>query len=156
MGRKVKPLALSSADEQTLQTLTTQGIHPVRQVKRAQVLLALATGVSGYVVAAQVGLCVQTVYQVATRYRQQGLSGALEERPRAGGPVRFAGPVRAHLTALACSEAPAGHSRWSVRLLADRAVELALVEAISHESVRQVLKKMNYSLTGGSSGALEK
>ena len=156
MGRKVNSLVLSSADEQTLQTLTTQGIHPVRQVKRAQVLLALATGVSGYVVAAQLGLCVQTVYQVATRYGQQGLAGALEERPRSGGPVRFDGPVRAHLTALACSEAPAGYSRWSVRLLADRAVELALVDAISHESVRQVLKKMNYSLTGGGSGASEK
>ena len=78
MGRKVKPLALSSADEQTLHPLTTQGLRPVRQVKRAQVLLALATGVSGYVVAAHLGLCVQTVYQVATRYRQQGLAAALE------------------------------------------------------------------------------
>ena len=156
MGINAKSLVLSSADEESLHTLTTQGVHSVRQVKRARVLLALATGVSGYVVAAQVGLCVQTVYQIANRYRQEGLAGALEERPRSGGPVRFDGPVRAHLTALACSEAPAGHSRWSVRLLADRAVELALVEAISHESVRQVLKKMNYSLTGGSSGALEK
>jgi transposase len=155
MGRRVKVLVLSSSDEQTLRTLTRQGVHAVRQVKRAQVLLALSTGVSGYVVAAQVGLCVQTVYKIAHRYRQAGLAGALQERPRSGGPVRFDGSVRAHLTALACSEAPAGHSRWTVRLLADRAVELALVPAISHESVRQVLKKMNYSLTAGSSGALE-
>ena len=156
MGRKVRPFVVSAADAQALRQLTSQGIHSVRRVKRAQALLQLATGQSGYAVAAQVGFCVQTVYQLATRYRQHGLEVALGEGARPGGLVRFDGVVRAHITALACSEAPAGHSRWTLRLLADRVVELEVVDAISHESIRHVLKKTNCSLIVGSTGASAK
>ena len=77
----------------------------------------------------------------------------MAEAPRSGGPPRFTGPQRAALTALACTPAPVGHGRWTLRLLADKAVELALVETISHETVGQVLKKTSCSPTASSTGA---
>ena len=153
MGRHVKPFPLSAADQAALVALTTKGRHPVRRVTRGRVLLRLAEGASGYTVAAELGLRVQTVYQLRQRYQQGGLAAALDERPRSGGPPRFDGKVRAQLTALACTPAPDGHSRWTLRLLADKAVELQLVEAISHETVSQVLKKTSYSPTASSTGA---
>ncbi len=153
MGRNVKFFELSAADHAALVALTTKGRHSVRRVTRGRILLRLADRVSGYRVATEVGVQVQTVYQVRQRYEQGGLSAALDERPRSGGPPRFDGTVRAHLTALACTPAPEGHSRWTLRLLADKAVELQLVDSISHETISQVLKKTNYSPIGGSTGA---
>ena len=119
-------------------------------------LLRLADGVSGYTVADGLGCCVQTVYQVRRRYVEQGLATALGEAPRNGGPRRFDGAQRAALTALACTPAPVGHSRWILRLLADKAVERCLVETISHETVGQVLKKTSYSPSASSPGAWAK
>ena len=116
-------------------------------------LLRLADGVSGYTVAAELGCCVQTVYQVRRRYVAQGLATALGEAPRSGGPRRCDGAARPALTALARTPAPTGHSRWTLRLLADKAVELCLVETISHETVGQVLKKTSCGPTASSTGA---
>ena len=153
MGRSVKSFQLSAADQAALLALITKGHHPVRRVTRGRVLLRLAEGVSGYVIARELDLHVQTVYRLRQRYEQSGLAAALDERPRCGGPRRFDGAVRAQLTALACSPAPEGHSRWTLRLLADKAVELQVVESISHETVGQVLKKTNYSPTASNTGA---
>ena len=156
MGRPITAFVLSSADRLTLEALTRKGRHAGRTVHRGRMLLRLADGVSGYTVAAEVGCCVQTVYQVRRRYVEQGLATALGEAPRSGGPRRFDGAARAALTALACTPAPVGHSRWTLRLLADKAVELCLVEAISHETVGQVLKKTSYSPSASSTGAWAK
>ncbi len=153
MGRPITPFVLSPADRLTIDTLTRKGRHAGRTVQRGRMLLRLAAGASGYAVAAELGCCVQTVYQVRRRYIAQGLATALGEAPRSGGPRRFDGATRAALTALACTPAPTGHSRWTLRLLADTAVELCLVESISHETVGQVLKKMNCSPTASSTGA---
>ena len=125
-------------------------------VQRGRMLLRLAEGVSGYTVADELGCCAQTVYQVRRRYVEQGLATALGEAPRNGGPRRFDGAQRAALTALACTPAPVGHSRWTLRLLADKAVELCLVETISRETVGQVLKKASYSPRASSTGAWAK
>lgn len=156
MGRPITPFVLSSADRLTIEALTRKGRHAGRMVQRGRLLLRLADGVSGYTVAAEVGCCVQTVYQVRRRYAEQGLATALGEAPRSGGPRRFNGAARAALTALACTPAPVGHSRWTLRLLADKAVELCLVETISHETVGQVLKKTSYSPSASSTGAWAK
>ena len=91
--------------------------------------------------------------QFRQRYAQAGWQAALAEAPRSGGPQRFDGAQRAALTALACTPAPVGHGRWTLRLLADKAVELRLVEAISHETGGRVLKKMNCSSTASNTGA---
>ncbi|WP_345114898.1 helix-turn-helix domain-containing protein [Hymenobacter algoricola] len=156
MGRPITPFVLSSTDRQTIEALTRKGRHAGRTVQRGRILLRLADGGSGYTVADEVGCCVQTVYQVRRRYVEQGLARALGEAPRSGGPRRFDGAARAALTALACTPAPLGHSRWTLRLLADKAVELCLVETISHETVSQVLKKTKYSPSASSTGAWAK
>lgn len=153
MGRPIKLCVLSAADRAELEHFTRGGHRPVRAVQRGRTLLALAQGQSQQQVANTLGLCRQTVGQVRRRYQQTGLSTALAEAPRSGGPPRFDGAPRAALTALACTPAPVGHSRWTLRLLADKAVELCLVEAISHETVGQVLKKTSCGPTASSTGA---
>lgn len=83
--------------------------------------------------------------QVATwrdRYKQEGLA-LLQDKPRSGRPPQINGAQRAKITALACSTPPEGHARWSLRLLQGKAVELGYVEAISPDSVHQILKKIN-------------
>ena len=87
----------------------------------------------------------------ATNYKTSGLS-FLNDKPRSGRPIKFDGKDRAKITALACSEAPDGHAQWSLRLLADRLVELEMVETISYCSVGLILKKMNFNHTENASG----
>lgn len=128
----------------------------MRAVRRAQALLALGTGIGQQAAGKAVGLSRQAVSQLRRRYEQAGWQFALAEAPRSGTPPRFDGAQRAALTALACTPAPVGHSRWTLRLLADKAVELELVETISHETVGQVLKKTGCGLTTNSTGAWAK
>ncbi len=152
MARSITPFALPAADQAALKNFTRTGCRPVRAVRRAQALLALATGIGQQAAGEAVGLSRQTVSALRRRYEAGGWQFALTEAPRSGTPPRFDGPQRAALTALACTPAPVGHSRWTLRLLADKAVESGLVEAISYETVSQVLKKTNCSLTASSTG----
>ncbi len=153
MARPIALFALPAADQAALENFTRTGCRPVRAVRRAQALLALATGIGQQAAGEAVGLSRQTVSELRRRYEKGGWQFALTEAPRSGTPPRFDGPQRAAVTALACTPAPVGHSRWTLRLLADQAVESGLVEAISHETVSQVLKKTNCSLTASSTGA---
>ena len=153
MARPITPFILPAADQAALEDFTRTGCRPVRAVRRAQALLALATGIGQQAAGQAAGLSRQTVSQVRQRYAEGGWQAALAEAPRSGGPRRFDGAQRAALTALACTPAPVGHGRWTLRLLADKAVELRLVETISHETVGQVLKKTNCSPTASSTGA---
>ncbi|RZK14630.1 MAG: helix-turn-helix domain-containing protein [Hymenobacter sp.] len=153
MARPITAFALPAADQAALENFTRTGCRPVRAVRRAQALLALATGIGQQAAGKAVGLSRQTVSELRRRYEEGGWQFALTEAPRSGTPPRFDGPQRAAVTALACTPAPVGHSRWTLRLLADKAVELELVEAISHETVSQVLKKTSCGLTASSTGA---
>ena len=156
MARPITPFPLPAADQAALENFTCTGRRPARAVRRARALLALATGIGQQATGQAVGLSRQAVSQVRHRYEASGWQAALAEAPRSGGPRRFDGPQRAALTALACTPAPVGHSRWTLRLLADKAVELCLVETISHETVSQVLKKTNCGPTASSTGAWER
>ena len=153
MARSITLFILPAADQAALEDFTRTGCRPVRAVRRAQALLALATGIGQQAAGQAAGLSRQTVSQVRQRYQAGGWPAALAEAPRSGGPRRFDGAQRAALTALACTPAPVGHDRWTLRLLADKAVELRLVDSISHETVGQVLKKTNCSPTASSTGA---
>ena len=153
MARPITPFALPAADQAALEDFTRTGRRPVRAVRRAQALLTLATGIGQQAAGQAVGLSRQAVSQLRRRYEQAGWQAALAEAPRSGTPPRFDGAQRAAVTALACTPAPVGHSRWTLRLLADHAVELGLVETISHETVSQVLKKTSCSPTASSTGA---
>lgn len=114
---------------------------------RARVLNLLHRGQHPNDIAATLSLSVPTVFNIKRRYLEEGFDAALQEKPRSGKPRRIDGEARAKITALACSEAPEGHTRWTLRLLADRAVLLGFVDSISHNAVRQVLKKTSSDRT---------
>jgi transposase len=92
------------------------------------------------------GVSQGTVYNLYARYRAEGVEATLSEKPRSGQPPRLNLRQQAELTTLACSTPPSGHGRWTIRLLADKAVEVGIVEHIAPETVRQFLKKTNSSL----------
>ena len=106
-------------------------------------------------IAEAVGVHRRTVENVRQRLVEQGLTAALERKKRETPPVppKVTGDKEARIIALACSQAPEGHSRWTLSLLAERLVELEEFDAISRTSIAAVLKKMNFSLTGKSAGA---
>lgn len=133
-------LKLSEVDREHLQVLVKKSSLGVRVFQRAQSFLALDAGQSLQQAAAAVGVNYNTVACWRDRYKAEGLL-ALEDKPRSGRRPRIDGTQRAKVTALACSTVPAGHARWSLRLLADRAVELGIVESISHKHVGALLKK---------------
>jgi transposase len=87
-----------------------------------------------------------TVCRIKKRYCEGGLDFALHEKARSGAPLKMDGRIEAQLTLLACSDPPEGRSRWTVRLLADKLVEMEVVDSISHMSVQRLLKKMKLSL----------
>ncbi len=91
--------------------------------------------------AAAVDVGIATVHRIRQRCVDAGLEAALEERPRSGAPELLSGSAQAHLIAVACSTPPDGRPRWTLRLLADKVVELKLAERCSYETIRRVLKK---------------
>ena len=139
-------LHLSASDELELERLTAQGSLPVSVWRRARGLLLLHAGHSLKSVAQEVKVCDMTVSSWRDRYAEEGLA-LLYDAPRSGRPPQIDGWQRAQITALACSPAPEGHARWSVRLLAERAVELELGASISAKHLHTLLKKTNCNLT---------
>jgi len=93
-------------------------------------------------VAATLGVSHVTVSSWCKNYRKQGLK-CLEDAPRSGRPIAIDGKQRAKITALACSDAPEGHARWNLRLLADKVIELGYCKKVSHTQVGKILKKTN-------------
>jgi transposase len=110
-------------------------------VKRAEVLLGLAEGSTYQALHEQVGLSLSALQNIAKRYQSGGVERALHDAPRPGKPPCFSGEQRAKITALACSTPSDGHAQWSLRLLADKVVELKIAETIHHETIRTILKK---------------
>ena len=96
-----------------------------------------------------------TVYRIKQRFAEEGLDGALWDRPQAHRPRKLDDRGEAHLIALACSEPPAGHDHWTLRLLAGKVVELGLAPSLSHETVRLHLKKTPSSRGRSRSGAFQ-
>jgi putative transposase len=137
---KQRHVELSSPDRDYLDQLLRRGQLKARLFKRATGLLELDRGKAVSAVATTLSVSESTVRGWRERYRQEGLQ-MLHDKPRSGRPVEFDGEQRAKITALACSEAPEGHERWDLRLLADKAVELDYCQSISHTQVGKILKK---------------
>ncbi|MFK8162072.1 MAG: transposase [Lewinella sp.] len=137
---------LTDLDRNTLNELLRKGNLSVRVTKRCLALLALDRGQSYKEVAPLVGLTYGTTRTFGERFIDQGID-LIYDRPRSGRPSVLTGEAKAKITALACSDPGPGRSQWSLRLLAERAVELEYVESISHNEVGKILKKMNLSLT---------
>lgn len=135
-----EPLALSQGDRTYLEKLLRKGQMSARQFKRATALLELDRAKAMTAIAETLGVSRSAVSRWAKRYRQEGLQ-MLHDKPRSGRPIEIDGQQRAKVTALACSDPPAGHSRWTLRLLADKAVELSYCEHLSHTQASEILKK---------------
>lgn len=133
-------LKLSGPDKTYLENLLSQGTLPAKKFKRATALLALDRGESFKAVSLLVRIRHQTVSTWCKKYHEEGLS-FLTDKPRLGRPIQIDGNQRAKITALACSDAPEGYKRWSLRLLADRAVELGYCDQLSHTYAGKLLKK---------------
>lgn len=143
---KKEHVNLSDDDRTYLQSLIKQSDLPVKTYKRALALLELDRGRTFTEVAEIVGVVMQTTSTWAKTYKESGLA-CLSDKLRPGRPTVIDGLQRAKITALACSDPPEGYERWSLRMLADKAVELELVESISYGEVRLILKKTNSSRT---------
>ena len=121
--------------------LIKQGEGKARTLSRARILLKADEGLSDEQIAEVLYSDSATVGRVRQRFVEEGLAAALSERPRCGQTPKLSGRDEAHLIAVACSAAPDGQARWSLRLLADKAVALGLADSLSHETVRRVLEK---------------
>lgn len=148
-------IKLKESDKEYLEVLLSKGTLKVRKQKRAQALLELNRGKTYQEVCTQLNMSYPAVWGWAKKYNAEGLS-FLDDKPRSGRPIGITGEERAKITSLACSEPPEGYARWSLRLLADRVVELGLCEHISHNHVGEILKKTNCSLIEKDNGVLEK
>ena len=153
MARKAQPIKLSVDELRSLKTSLNQGTAPARVQTRARILDLLHRQQAPAAIAAVLQVGIATVFNLKRRYLAAGLNEALQDKPRSGKPCRIDGTARAKITALACSAAPAGHARWTLRLLADRAIELGFCESISHSTVKEVLKKTVSNRTGSGRGA---
>ncbi|WP_029214730.1 helix-turn-helix domain-containing protein [Kallotenue papyrolyticum] len=142
MGRRPAQLALTEAEQAYLQQFIRTGTRSARAITRARILLMSALPEPMSVIAATLGVCVATVQNVRTRYRQGGIDAALYDKPRSGQPRQVTPREEAYITTIACSTPPDGRRRWTIRLVTDHLVELYGVE-LSTESVRQVLKKVS-------------
>ena len=135
-------LHLSQTDEDFLISLLAKGQASARVFKRATALLELHRGKTLSAVARTLHLAHFTVSTWRDAYNNEGLA-FLHDKPRSGRPPLIDGLQRAKVTALACSTPPEGHAQWSLRLLANKVVELGFCEHLSHTKAQHILKKMN-------------
>jgi len=152
-------VTLTKEERQELESMTRRGKTHARRFIHARALLLCDAGADGPAwnvsdVATALGVTSRAIEHLKKRFVEDGLEAALERKPREKPPreVTFDGAFEARLIALACSDAPDGRRRWTVRLLADKAVELSFAESVSHMTVQRVLKKTNLSLTSASTG----
>ena len=141
MRRQKYPVRLDHEERERLQQLIRGGKSRARVMTRARILLRSDEGWTAPKVAEALDVSVGTVFRIKRRFAEDGLDGALLERPRPRPRRKLDDKGEAHLIALACSPAPEGHDHWTLRLLAGKVVELGLVPSMSHEGVRKRLKK---------------
>ena len=150
-----KYITLLESDQGILEGMLLKRSLTVTIHKRVESLLLLNSGLKLVSVMQQVGLTYPTLKTLISRYEESGLD-CLKDKSRSGRPIGISGEERAKITALACSKAPEGHVRWTLRLLADKVVELGICAHLSHVHAGKILKKTSYSLILNTNGALER
>lgn len=143
MARKKYVVDLSEEERAELKTLLSAGEERVRKLTRARILLKADDGWSDPQISEALDCSPATVQRTRKRFSEEGLAAIDRRKPDRVYERKLDGAAEARLVALACSQPPMGYSRWTLRLLADELVKLEEidVESISHETVRQVLKK---------------
>jgi transposase len=153
-SQKKRPVTLTPADREALVKVTTTGMHAASMIRRANVLLALDTSAGEVdpkeVIAARLGVSGETLRLVAKRFAETGgdVWATVGRKQRALPPVPspVTGEVEARLIALACTAAPAGHARWSLRLLEKHVALAEDIPDLDHSTIGRVLKKRNFAL----------
>ena len=149
MARKRLSVHLTQDESEFLTTYVARGHKKARYINRARALLLSHHGKDDQEIANILGISRATVYNTRKRYHQQKydhIVDILNDKPRIGRPIAFDHKVEANISMIACSQAPKGCARWTLHLIADKLVQLNVVDSISHESVRSLLKKTNLSL----------
>ena len=146
-------IELSNQEKIRLMEIVKKGNSPARIILRANILLASDKQNDRYMTVSEIANAYRTtpttVQTVRTSYCKKGLEATINRKKRETPPIpaKVTGEVEAHIIALACGQPPEGYSRWTLRLLADKTVELGYIESISHVTVSTILKKTNLSLT---------
>ena len=154
MGRKqTYPVQLSAEEREHLWTMSRTGKQSARVMQRAQILLWSDAGKQDKDIIELLGCAAMTVSSTRERWVKEK---RLEDLPRKGSKPMLDGKQESLLIALACSDAPEGRAEWTMQLLADRLVELKVVDSISDETVRRTLKKTSSSRGKKNSGASRK
>ncbi|MBK7994843.1 MAG: helix-turn-helix domain containing protein [Blastocatellia bacterium] len=136
---KKQHIKLKEEDQKYLEEILSKGELTAKQYKRATALLEMQRGKTLQEIALMLGINYNTVAQYRDKYQKEGLK-FMEDLPRPGRPIEIDEIQRAKIIALACSEAPPGKTKWGLRLLAKKVVELGYCEEISHMQVRRILK----------------
>jgi transposase len=156
MPQKKYIVTLTSEERQQLAQISRTGKASAYQITRARILLKADTSQleenwKDAEISAALDVSVATIERLREQFVEEGVPKCLQRKTRIYERL-LDGEQEAKLVAIACSEAPAGRSRWTLRLLSERVVELGYVEQISHETVRQTLKKTNLSLGAKTAG----
>ena len=159
MPAKRYPVLLEPEQRESLMDLISSGKESARKLTRARILLKADESETGPAYADKqireaLEVSLSTIERTRKVFALEGLTAALHPKERSRSrPKKFDGQTEAHLIALVCSDPPEGHARWTLRLLADKMVELKHFTSISHECIRQVLKKTN-SIPGASNAGV--
>lgn len=156
MPRKEYMVTLTDEERTTLLALTRKGTLAARKLARAHILRLADEGKPDADIVEALGVGLSTVERTRKKYVEGGLEYALTERPRPGIKPKLDEKQEAYLIALACSTPPNDQVKWTMQLLADRLVQLGIVEEISDETVRRTLKKTCSSPGKSSSGAFQR
>ena len=145
---------LAAAERQRLQAILSGGQHASRTIRRVQILLKSDQGLSDSEIAEDLEVSIPTIERVRKRFVEEGLEKLLRHRwSRSSAPRKMDGEKEAYLIALACSKAPEGRARWTMELLADKMIELKIVDSISDTTVFRTLKKRSQAVAERAMGA---
>jgi transposase len=141
-------VTLTEEEVEMLESLLRKGKSAARKQTRARILLKAAAGSKDAEIMEALAISASMVGNTRQRCVEEGVEAALVDHPRPGKAPKLTDKQCAHLIATACTPAPAGHAHWTLRLLAERVVQLGYAESFSYESVRRLLKKHSEALAG--------
>lgn len=147
---------LKSHEEAFLHHLISQGKPSARKATRARILLKANEGFKDEEIAQMLDVSTATTSRTRQKYVESDLDTVINDKAHAARPKKFEGQQEAVIIATACSEVPDGHEHWTMRMLADKAVELGFVQSVSPETIRKVLKKTNLNPGVSNNGAFQR
>ncbi len=141
MVQKKHLVELDERQRERLRLLVSKGEAKAREIRRGHILLQAERGKTDVEIADFLGISVQSVYVIRRKFSEKGLEAAIFDRKRSPRQTLLDAKQEAHLIALVCSEPPEGRTKWTIRLLREKVIEVGIVNAISRETIRKTLKK---------------